>query len=357
MERIEPLTFYGNEGRRPIIISGPCSAESREQVICTAEGLSKAGIQIYRAGLWKPRTQPGNFEGVGAAGLPWLKEVKDRFGMKVATEVATPAHVKAALNGGIDILWIGARTTANPFAVQEIADTIKECGASSTISLLVKNPVNPDLELWIGAIQRLVNSGIRKIGAVHRGFSVYGNHFYRNPPEWRLPIEMRLRYPNLTLLCDPSHIGGKRELIGEISQQAIDMSFDGLMIESHCNPEAALSDGRQQLTPQELGEMLKSLTIRRGKEATEALTLLRSELDQIDSELLELIGKRMEISRKIGAYKRRRGMTIVQPDRYNDVMNSRIEEGTRLGISESFLRKIMLSIHDESVREQLTKGE
>ena len=258
---IEPLTFPGVDPKRPMIIAGPCSAESREQVLKTASELAARGVKIFRAGIWKPRTKPGGFEGIGVEGLPWMKQVKQETGMLVATEVATPAHVFEALKAGIDILWVGARTVTNPFAMQELADALK----GVDIPILVKNPVNPDLELWVGAIERLYNAGLRRLGVIHRGFSSYEKKIYRNAPLWHIPIELRRRYPNLTIFCDPSHIGGKRELVAPISQQALDLNFDGLIIESHCDPDSALSDAAQQVTPEVLDYTLQLLVVQIGR--------------------------------------------------------------------------------------------
>lgn len=335
----------------PPVIAGPCSAETLDQVMETARELAANGIKIFRAGIWKPRTKPGGFEGVGAEGLEWLKEVKKQTGMLVATEVANRLHVEQALDAGIDMLWLGARTSANPFAVQEIADTLAE--HKPDVTVLVKNPVNPDIELWIGALQRIYNAGIRKLGAIHRGFSAYGKHLYRNMPEWHIPIELRLRYPSLPIICDPSHIGGKRELIAPLSQQALDMGFNGLIIESHCNPDCAWSDAAQQITPEILNFILGTLVIRDSKQTTESLTLLRQQIDRIDNDLLEILGKRMGVSREIGRYKREHRMSVVQAGRYNDVMRSRVQLGEEMGMSPDFLRTVLLAIHDESVRQQI----
>ncbi|HQF10678.1 MAG TPA: 3-deoxy-7-phosphoheptulonate synthase, partial [Paludibacteraceae bacterium] len=269
--KFESILLPGIEAKRPIVIAGPCSAETEEQVMETARGLASIGIKIYRAGIWKPRTKPGGFEGVGEKGLPWLKRLKSELGLYTTVEVANAKHVRAALAHDIDILWIGARTTANPFAVQEIADALE----GVDIPVLIKNPVNPDLELWIGAIERIYNAGIHKIAAVHRGFSSYDKKIYRNLPQWHIPIELRRQMPDLPIFCDPSHIGGKRELIAPLSQQAMDLNFDGLMIESHCNPEKAWSDAAQQITPQVLEFILESLVIRDTMQTTENLSALR----------------------------------------------------------------------------------
>lgn len=349
MEDIKPIQFAGVDSKRPIVIAGPCSAETEEQVIETAKDLSKNGIKIFRAGIWKPRTKPGGFEGVGTVGLTWLQEVKKETGMLVSTEVANKQHVEEALKAGVDVLWIGARTSANPFAMQEIADSL----TGVDVPVLIKNPVNPDLELWIGAMQRIYNAGIRQIGAIHRGFSAYGKHLYRNMPQWHIPIELRRRMPNLTLICDPSHIGGKRELVAPLSQQAMDMGFDGLIIESHCNPDSAWSDKSQQVTPEVLNFILNMLVVRDTTQTTESLTMLRQQIDQIDGELLEALSKRMRISREIGQYKKEHSMPVVQTGRYDDILNSRAASAEDLGMSGDFMKVVYQAIHEESVRQQI----
>ena len=351
MKDLQPITFPGIDPKKPLIIAGPCSAETEEQTLDTARQLADLGIKIFRAGIWKPRTKPGGFVGVGSQGLKWLKKVKEETGMYVATEVATHQHVTEALAEGIDMIWIGARTSANPFAMQEIADTLKELNAD--IPVLVKNPVNPDLELWIGAMQRIYNAGIRQLGAIHRGFSTYGKHIYRNMPQWHIPIELRLRFPEMPIICDPSHIGGRRELIAPLSQEAFDMGFDGLIIESHCNPDCAWSDAAQQLTPEILNFILHTLVIRDSKQSTENLTLLRQQIDRIDRELLEVLAKRMQVSRDIGRYKKEHRMSVVQAGRYNDVIRTRLNHGVEMGMGAEFLKTVLLAIHDESVRQQI----
>lgn len=353
MENLQPIIFPDIDPQKPLIIAGPCSAETREQVLETARTLSSNGIKIFRAGIWKPRTKPGGFEGVGSEGLEWLCEVKKELGMLISTEVANRSHTEEAIAAGIDIIWIGARTSANPFAMQEIADTIAQSGKAESMTVLVKNPVNPDLELWIGALQRIYNSGVKRLGAIHRGFSTYGKHIYRNVPQWHIPIELRLRYPNLPIICDPSHIGGKRELIAPLSQQAFDMGFNGLIIESHCNPDCAWSDAAQQVTPEILNLILNTLVTRDIKQTTENLTLLRQQIDRIDNELLEILSKRMGISREIGQYKKEHRMPVVQAGRYNDIIRSRVKSGEEMGMSPDFMKTILLAIHDESVRQQI----
>ncbi|MBD5189329.1 MAG: bifunctional 3-deoxy-7-phosphoheptulonate synthase/chorismate mutase type II [Bacteroidales bacterium] len=343
----------GLDPKKPLIICGPCSAETEEQVLDTARQLASFGAKVFRAGIWKPRTKPGGFEGVGEKGLPWLKRVKEETGMYVSTEVATKAHVKAALDAGVDLLWIGARTAANPFAMQEIADTLAESGKD--VPVLVKNPVNPDLELWIGAIQRIRNAGVTRVGAIHRGFSAYGKHLYRNMPQWHIPIELGRRMPEIPIICDPSHIGGKRELIAPLSQQAYDMGFDGLIIESHCNPDEAWSDASQQITPEVLNLIVNSLVPRNGAkpDSTESLTLLRQEIDRIDNDLVDMLGKRMRICREIGLYKKEHGMKVVQGARYSDMMKSREDLAREMEMSDEFIRRVYAAIHEESVRQQI----
>ncbi len=349
MNDIKPIKFCGVDSKRPVVIAGPCSAETEEQVMETAKDLAKNGVRIFRAGIWKPRTKPGGFEGVGSVGLTWLQEVKKETGMLVATEVANKQHVEEALNAGVDVLWIGARTSANPFAMQEIADSL----VGADVPVLVKNPVNPDLELWIGAMQRIYNAGIRQIGAIHRGFSAYGKHLYRNMPQWHIPIELRRRMPELTLICDPSHIGGKRELVAPLSQQAMDMGFDGLIVESHCDPDSAWSDKSQQVTPEVLNFILNMLVVRDTTQTTESLTLLRQQIDQIDNDLLEALSKRMRISREIGQYKKEHSMPVVQMGRYDDILNSRAAAAEELGMNGDFMKTVYQAIHEESVRQQI----
>ena len=349
MNDIKPIKFCGVDSKRPVVIAGPCSAETEEQVMETAKDLAKNGVRIFRAGIWKPRTKPGGFEGVGSVGLTWLQEVKKETGMLVATEVANKQHVEEALNAGVDVLWIGARTSANPFAMQEIADSL----VGADVPVLVNNPVNPDLELWIGAMQRIYNAGIRQIGAIHRGFSAYGKHLYRNMPQWHIPIELRRRMPELTLICDPSHIGGKRELVAPLSQQAMDMGFNGLIVESHCDPDSAGSDKSQQVTPEVLNFILNMLVVRDTTQTTESLTLLRQQIDQIDNDLLEALSKRMRISREIGQYKKEHSMPVVQTGRYDDILNSRAAAAEELGMNGDFMKTVYQAIHEESVRQQI----
>ena len=335
----------------PIVISGPCSAETEEQTLETARGLARAGVRIFRAGIWKPRTKPGGFEGIGVEGLEWLKKVKEQTGMRTATEVATPDHVKAAIEAGVDLLWVGARTAANPFAMQELAEAI--AALNPDIPVLVKNPVNPDLELWIGALERLHNVGIKRLGAIHRGFSTYGPKVYRNHPLWRIPLDLRIRIPNLPIICDPSHISGKRELIASLSQQALDMGLDGLIIESHICPDKAWSDASQQVTPDSLRVILDNLVLRDTPVPAESLSNLRREIDRLDNELLDILAKRMNVSREIGAYKLSHKMPIVQSNRFGDIMTKRANAAKAMGMSEDFMRSIFSAIHEESVRVQV----
>lgn len=336
----------------PLVVAGPCSAETEEQVYGTATALKAAGIGVFRAGLWKPRTHPASFEGVGERGLPWLVRVQRELGMRVATEVANAHHVEQALHAGLDLLWLGARTTANPFAVQEIADALQ----GTDIPVLVKNPVNPDLELWLGALERLERAGICRIGAVHRGFSAYGEMKYRNLPQWQLPIEIRRRCPDMPVLCDPSHLAGRREYVREIAQQAMDLGFDGLMVESHVCPEQALSDAAQQLTPAALGEMLAGLVVR--QEDTENpvykanIDELRSRIDAIDNELVDLLGLRMEISAQIGEYKKQNNITILQTGRWEKVLERVLARGAEKGLDAGFLERIFTAIHRASIDRQ-----
>lgn len=346
---LSPLNLPGIDNKRPIVIAGPCSAETEEQVMNTATQLCKKGIKIFRAGVWKPRTKPGGFEGVGTLGLPWLKRVQEELGMLVSTEVATPKHVEACLESGIDILWIGARTTANPFAMQELADSLR----GVDIPVLVKNPVNPDLELWIGALERINGAGVKRMGAIHRGFSTYDKKLYRNLPMWHIPIELRRRIPNLPMFCDPSHIGGCRELIAPLCQQAMDLGFDGLVVESHCNPDAAWSDAAQQVTPEVLDFILDKLVIRNITQTTESLEALRRQIDEFDNNLLDLLSRRMRVCREIGQYKKEHNMTVVQTERYNEILDKRGAQGVLCGMDADFIKTIFEAIHEESVRQQM----
>lgn len=351
MKNTEFIPILPGRSDGPLMIAGPCSAESREQVLATAKALSGAGVDIFRAGVWKPRTKPGGFEGMGEKALPWLAETQAAVGIPVAVEVGNAEHVRLAFDAGIRILWIGARTTANPFAVQEIADAVSESGLD--VAVLVKNPVNPDVELWDGAIQRLLNAGIRRLAAVHRGFSNYGRHIFRNPPQWSIPIELRRRYPRLPMLCDPSHIAGRRDLIPSLAQQALDMDFAGLMIEVHPDPQQALSDASQQLTPDAFSNLLNNLKVRKHPAAESGLDRLRNKIDECDHELLEILARRMKTSLEIGEYKQTHNLPVVQIERHDAIMQSRVRMGKMLGLSPDFTARLMSAIHEESVRRQL----
>lgn len=338
---------------RPSVVAGPCSAETEEQVMETAKSLKELGINVYRAGIWKPRTHPGCFEGVGVKGLPWLQRVQKEYGLKVTTEVAGEKHVRECLKHGVDLLWIGARTTANPFLVQEIADALKE----TDIPVLVKNPVNQDLDLWIGALERLNRAGIKKLGVIHRGFSTFDKIKYRNDPQWNIVIELRSRYPELPVFVDPSHLGGSRDYILELSQRSLDLGFEGLMIESHCNPSVALSDAKQQLTPPELSDLLyKQINVRDAdsdsKEWKDNIDQLRAKIDTIDENILYALGSRMKISRQIGEYKKSNNVAIIQAARWDTIVAKVVEKGKEYGLSEKFLVDLYNSIHEASIEAQ-----
>ena len=345
---LEPLRLP-SDNERPFVISGPCSAETEEQVMTTARQLAMKGCHNFRAGVWTPRTKPGGFEGNGEKALPWMKAVKEETGMLVATEVATPAHVELCLKYGIDILWIGARTSANPFAMQALADALQ----GVDVPVFVKNPVNPDLELWIGALERINQAGIKRLGAIHRGFSSYDKKIYRNMPMWQIPIELRRRIPDLPIICDPSHIGGRRELIAPLCQQAMDLGFDGLIVESHCDPDKAWSDAKQQVTPDVIDFILSLLIIRDENTTTEGITQLRKQIDELDNDLMELLSKRMRVCREIGHYKKEHNMTVLQPTRYNEILNKRGAQGTLCGMDSDFVKVVFEAVHQESVRQQM----
>lgn len=347
---LQPLGLSGIDlEKRPLVMAGPCSAETEGQVLDTARHLASYGVRIFRAGIWKPRTKPGGFEGVGEVGLPWLTRVREELGLLVTTEVATAHHVEAVLAAGVDMLWIGARTMANPFAVQEIADALR----GVDIPVLCKNPVNPDLELWVGGLERINQAGVTRLGVIHRGFSSYEKHLYRNLPMWHVPIELRRRCPGLPIFCDPSHIGGRRELIAPLSQQAMDLGFDGLMVETHCNPDCAWSDAKQQVTPDVLDFILDKLVIRKSAQTTETLESLRKQIDAVDNALLEQLADRMRISREIGTYKKEHSMTVVQTSRYGEILSKRGAQGVLKGMSNDFVKSIFEAIHEESVRQQV----
>jgi chorismate mutase len=345
--------ILGVWNKRPLVISGPCSAETREQLISTATQLAATGkIDMLRAGIWKPRTKPGMFEGIGVTALPWLVEAKALTGLPVTVEVATAKHVEDALKNGIDVVWVGARTTVNPFSVQEIADALRGSG----IPVFVKNPINPDLELWSGAIERMQKAGIQHLGMIHRGFSSYGNTEFRNAPMWHLPIEMKRRYPGMLLICDPSHISGNRVLLQSVAQKSIDLDFNGLMLESHIDPDNAWSDARQQITPARLEELLSALVWRSGntteKEFLTALATLREQINHIDDELLTLIGQRMKIADLIGEYKRANNITILQTSRWNEILERASSKGELLGLSKEFIIRYFDAVHMESINHQ-----
>lgn len=339
--------------KRPLIISGPCSAETEEQVMETAIRLHKTGkVDIMRAGIWKPRTRPGSFEGIGTKGLPWLQSAKKVTGIPWAIEVATAKQVEDALHFDVDVLWIGARTTVNPFSVQEVADALR----GVDVPVLIKNPINPDLELWIGAVERVAKAGIKQIGLIHRGFSSYGNTEYRNAPMWHLAIEMKRRNPGMMMINDPSHICGRRDILQDVAQKAIDLDFDGLIIESHIDPDKAWSDAKQQITPERLAEMLDSIKWRKEDVASAeyhaALEKLRQQINQLDDELLQIVGQRMKISEKIGQYKKENNITILQTNRWNEILERAFAKGDKLGLSKEFITKYFDAMHMESISHQ-----
>ena len=338
----------------PLVIGGPCSAETEEQVLKIAHELKDSDVTVYRAGIWKPRTRPGNFEGGGAIGLGWLKKVKEQTGLLTATEVANANHCKLALEAGVDILWIGARSTVSPFIVQEIADALK--GTDKII--LVKNPVNPDLDLWLGGIERLYKSDIKKLGVIHRGFSTSSKSKYRNQPEWQIAIELQNKFPDLPLICDPSHISGRRDLIFDISQRALDLNFDGLMVESHCDPDNAWSDAKQQITPEVLIQYMKDWKIRKLTTTEESyqnsLKNLRAKIDVIDQSLLDLLGDRMRVAEGIGELKKTKNVAVLQNKRWNEILGKMILEGEERDLSEEFILRIFKAIHQESINHQNT---
>lgn len=339
--------------KRPILIGGPCSAETEEQVMETAALLAdEGGVDAFRAGIWKPRTRPGSFEGVGAVGLKWMQQVKKEYGFKITTEVANHAQVFDALKAGVDILWIGARTTVNPFSVQEVADALK----GVDIPVMIKNPINPDLELWIGAIERLYNAGITRIAAIHRGFSSHRKTDYRNVPMWELPIELMRRFPDLQMINDPSHICGNRHLLAKVAQKAMDLNFDGVIMETHRDPDNAWSDAKQQVVPSRLLEIIKGLVVREEKTndavALHTLEHLRRQIDELDHELLQLLGSRMKIADKIGEFKRDNNLSILQSGRWSEILEQSVNQGKLLGLSEGFIVSILSAIHQESINHQ-----
>ncbi|TWI83869.1 3-deoxy-D-arabinoheptulosonate-7-phosphate synthase [Lacibacter cauensis] len=339
--------------KRPLVISGPCSAETEEQLVATAQQLAATGkVDILRAGIWKPRTKPGMFEGIGAKGLPWLQKAKQLTGLPTAAEVATAKQVEDALTFDVDVLWIGARTTVNPFSVQEVADALR----GVDVPVLIKNPINPDLELWSGAVERVARAGIKQIGLIHRGFSSYGNTEYRNAPMWHLAIEMKRRNPEMMIINDPSHICGRRDILQETAQRAIDLDFDGVMIESHIDPDNAWSDAKQQVTPERLGEMIGNIIWRKEDVASEeyhaALEKLRQQINHLDDELMQIIGQRMKIAESIGQYKKDNNITILQTNRWNEILERAYREGERKGLSKEFITKYFDAVHMESINHQ-----
>ena len=338
---------------RPSVIAGPCSAETEEQVMETAKGLKDLGINVFRAGIWKPRTHPGSFEGIGTEGLGWLQKINKEYGLKVSTEVASERHVYECIKFGVDLVWLGARTTANPFLVQEIADALK----GTDIPVLVKNPVNPDLDLWIGALERLNRAGVKKLGVIHRGFSTFEKIKYRNDPQWQVAIELRSRYPELPFFVDPSHLGGSKDYIREISQRSLDLGFEGLMIESHCNPSCAWSDAKQQLTPPELSDLLYNQIVVRDADSDspqwkENIDQLRAKIDVIDENLLYTLASRMKVSRQIGQYKKDNNVAILQASRWDAVLAKVVEKGKEYDLPEKFLTAVFNAIHEASVEAQ-----
>ncbi|MEN9443909.1 MAG: Phospho-2-dehydro-3-deoxyheptonate aldolase [Bacteroidota bacterium] len=348
-----PVSEWGfQSSQRPIVIAGPCSAETEEQVMETARQVAAQGVTIFRAGIWKPRTRPNSFEGVGAEGLVWLQKVRQETGMKVGTEVANAKHVYEAIKYGVDLLWIGARTTVNPFAVQEIADALQ----GVDIPILVKNPVSPDLSLWMGALERLNKVGIKKLGAIHRGFTVYDTTPYRNPPQWQLAIDLMQKLPDLPIFADPSHMAGNREFLFSLSQKALDLHYTGLMIETHITPEKAWSDASQQVTPEGLRSILDRLVVRHRRpedpKVMESLEDLRAQIDKLDDILMDNICRRMDIADQIGMYKRENNMTILQSGRWEEITQHRREDGLKRGLSEAFLDRYLKAVHQESINRQ-----
>lgn len=350
---IKHRTNWLRTGEIPVVIAGPCSAETEEQVYETCRGIAASGkADILRAGIWKPRTRPGTFEGIGIKGLPWMRAMKMETGMPVTVEVAKAGHVEAALEFEMDILWIGARTSVNPFAVQEIAEAVR----GIDIPILVKNPINPDLALWLGAVERFERVGIEKIGAIHRGFSNSAEKVYRNRPQWQLAIDFMAKRPELPMICDPSHICGNRHMLQEVSQKGIDLNYDGLMIETHRDPDNAWSDAKQQITPKVFEEMITNMVLRHGKEddpsIQNSLEFMRSEINQIDEDLMNLLGERMGIARKIGEFKKKNSMTILQPKRWKEILEKAQVKGDNNKLSANFVSKLLRAIHDESIDQQ-----
>jgi chorismate mutase len=351
--QLESISTWLPTASKPVMISGPCSAETEDQMIETAKQIAATGkVHALRAGIWKPRTRPGQYEGAGEEGLKWLVQAKKETKLPVTTEVANASHVEACLKAGVDILWVGARTTVNPFSVQDIADSLK----GVDIPVMVKNPVNPDLELWIGALERLNKAGITKLAAIHRGFSSFEKGPFRNAPMWDMSIELKTRIPELDILCDPSHIAGTRDLIALISQKALDLDMAGLMIESHINPDAAWSDAKQQVTPAALSKIIDGLVVRAvtsdNKTFKDTLSILREQIDQLDDEIMQKLSARMKISEKIGQYKKENNVTILQVNRWEEIIQTRIKLGKAMGLNEEFTADLLKLIHHESIQVQ-----
>lgn len=347
------ITKWFEKSQKPLLIAGPCSAETEDQVLQTAIRLHSTGkVDVLRAGIWKPRTRPGAFEGIGAKGLPWLVNAKEITGLPLAVEVANAEHVEICLEFGIDIMWIGARTTVNPFAVQEIADALR--GTNQPV--LLKNPINPDLDLWLGGMERLINAGLTSLGAIHRGFSFFGEKIYRNRPQWQIAIDFKTAMPEIFMINDPSHICGNRHLLAKVAQKAMDLNFDGLMIESHITPDTAWSDAAQQITPEVYSELIDSLVIRnidpKDLQVKSQLDRLRKEIDILDEEIIHVLASRMQLAREIGEHKREQNMTILQSERWMEVLQQYIDRGMQNGLSKDFIKLIVKSIHDESIEQQ-----
>lgn len=350
---ILPIEAWFSGLNHPLLIAGPCSAESEEQVMATAHGIAKNGmVKIFRAGIWKPRSRPGTFEGAGNDALQWLQKAKAETGLLIAVEVATPTHVEMAIEAGIDVLWIGARTTSNPFSVEQIAQVLK----GLDIPIMVKNPVNPDLELWIGSLERLNRAGIRKLAAIHRGFYPYEKTRLRNIPKWEIAIDLKSKFPNLPILCDPSHIAGQSSFVPEIAQKALNLSLDGLIVEVHCNPSVALSDAKQQLTPSQLNSMLGELVFRTpsssNNDFVDKLEQFRNRIDSIDQQMIELLGQRMRIVEEIGEFKKKNNVSVFQLRRWENILKSRIDCGRKLGLEEDYIKNLLQLVHNESIRKQ-----
>ena len=350
--KIASLETWVKDIKKPVVIAGPCSAETEEQLLETSQRVKEVGVNIVRAGIWKPRTRPNNFEGIGEEGLRWIQNVRKETKQKFAVEVATPKHVYEAIKYNVDMLWVGARSTTNPFAVQEIAEALR----GADVPVLIKNPINPDLALWMGAIERISNVGITKIGAIHRGFSSFKQTKFRNLPMWQIPLELKRKLPNLPLICDPSHIAGQREMIFELSQNAIDLDYDGLIIETHRDPENAWSDAAQQITPESLGAIIKNLKYRKptskDKDFITVLTELREQIDHVDKELFEIISQRMDIVDQMGRYKKKNNVTVFQKNRWQQISESRSKWAEELGLNPEFMWDLFKLIHDASIRRQ-----